>query len=233
MSLAARYHLRFAAAFVRGRLADAAECQTHPAIFSQPLDELSEKDCGQLFHLGENAGLRLHRFKRTQGLRRVQRVIGALRGISPESLLDIGTGRGVFLWPLLEAFPGLPITCIDRREHRAADLQAVAAGGVTQITARRMDVADLDFGENSFDVVTFLEVLEHIPAPSAALAEAVRVASRSIALSVPSREDDNPEHIHLFDRHRLREMFSAIGVKRVNFDEVPRHLIALAHVGPK
>jgi 2-polyprenyl-3-methyl-5-hydroxy-6-metoxy-1,4-benzoquinol methylase len=233
MSLAARYHLRFAAAFVRGRLADGAERQAHPVLFSPPLDELTDADREQLFHLGESAGLRLHRFKRTQGLRRVQRVLGALRGISPESLLDIGTGRGVFLWPLLEAFPGLPVTCIDRLKHRAAELQAVAAGGVTQLTVRRMDAADLDFDDQLFDVVTFLEVLEHIPAPSAALAEAVRVASRSVVLSVPSREDNNPEHIHRFDRHALREMFSAVGVERVNFDEVPRHLIALAHVGPK
>lgn len=231
MSLAARYHLHFAAAFVRGRLADATERQTHAALFWPPLGELSDEDCEQLFRLGETAGLKLHRFKRTQGLRRVQRVLGTLRGISPQSLLDIGTGRGVFLWPLLEEFPGLPITCIDRLEHRAADLQAVAVGGVTQLTVHEMDAADLDFDDSSFDVVTFLEVLEHIPAASAALGEAVRVASRSVLLSVPSREDDNPEHIHLFNRERLREMFAAAGAERVSFDEVPRHLIAVARVG--
>ncbi len=104
---------------------------------------------------------------------------------------------------------------------------------MTQLTVHATDAGDLDFDDHSIDVVTFLEVSEHRPVPSAALAEAVRVASRSVVLSVPSREDNNPEHIHLFNRHALREMFSAVGVERVHLDEVPRHLVALAHVGPK
>src|SRR5262245_9846679 len=91
--LAARYYLDLAAAFVRGRLTDAPDLP--------PAD---------LFLLGRRAGLRLHKFKRAAELPRVRRVLGLLRSLAPADLLDVGSGRGVFLWPLLDAFPHLPVT---------------------------------------------------------------------------------------------------------------------------
>lgn len=43
------------------------------------------------------AGLKLHRFKRTLDLPHVRAVLGVLRRLAPESLVDFGSGRGVFL----------------------------------------------------------------------------------------------------------------------------------------
>jgi hypothetical protein len=82
-----RYFTDLATAFVRGRL-------VHPNATIQD---------------GLNAGLRLHKFKVNSELPRVQRILGILRGLAPESLLDIGSGRGTFLWPLLAAFPELRV----------------------------------------------------------------------------------------------------------------------------
>jgi 2-polyprenyl-3-methyl-5-hydroxy-6-metoxy-1,4-benzoquinol methylase len=49
------------------------------------------------------------------------------------------------------------------------------------------------------DIVTLLEVLEHIPDVEKAVA-AVRMARKYVVVSVPSKEDNNPEHIHLLTK---------------------------------
>ena len=206
-----RYYLDIAAAFVRGR---------QPAAPPLP--------AAALLHHGLEAGLRLHKFKRTDSLPRVRRVLGILRGLAPADLLDVGSGRGAFLWPLLDALPWLPVLAIDLKPQRVADLHAVRAGGIERLTAARMDATRLALAGKCVDVVTFLEVLEHIPDAPRALAEAVRVARRFVVVSVPSKEDDNPEHIHLFDRPGLETLFRKAGAPRVRFDAVLNHLIAIA-----
>jgi SAM-dependent methyltransferase len=211
--LASRYYLDFACAFTRGKLPDAPEL---------PPEEL--------FRFGERSGLRLHKFKRSSLLPRVKRVFGLLHGLAPEHLLDVGSGRGVFLWPLLETFQSLGVFCIDRREDRVADIQAVRDGGISRLDASVMDATRLTLPEDAVDGVTLLEVLEHIPQPELAVEEAVRVARRFVAVSVPSKPDDNPEHIHLFDGDAIANLFRRAGVQRVSIDFVLNHLVALAMV---
>lgn len=208
-----RLYLDLAAAFVRGKM---------PTAPDLPSEELVRH--------GLQAGLRLHKFKRTSGLSRVRKVLGILRGLGPEDLLDIGSGRGVFLWPLLDAFPSLRVMAIDEDPQRVADLEAVAAGGIGRLTAGLMDATKLALPDRHVDVVTFLEVLEHISKPDKALAEAVRVARRFVVVSVPSKEDDNPQHIHLFTKDSLQGLFAAAGVQRVSFDAVLNHMIAVGKV---
>ena len=213
MSEPGRYFLDLAAACVRGSL---------PGVPPGPPEEL--------VRLGLAAGLRLHRFKRTADLPRVRRVLGVLHGLAPGDLLDVGSGRGVFLWPLLDAFPWLPVLAVDRDPRRLATVAAVARGGVARVTAAVMDATRLGLADDSADVVTILEVLEHLARPDRAAAEAVRVARRFVVASVPSHEDDNPEHIHLFDRTSLQSLFTAAGARRVSFDSVLNHLIVVARV---
>lgn len=210
-----RYFTALAAAFVRGRLLSLAR----------------ERDDALVIARGLEAGLRLHKFKRNTDLPRVRRVLGALQGIAPESLLDVGSGRGTFLWPLLDAFPTLPVTAIDQDPRRASDLGAVARGGIARRTAYAMNAEALLTEDASFDVVTLLEVLEHMPHPGRAVHHAVRTARRFVVATVPSKEDDNPEHIHLFDAASLGTLFSSAGAETVRFDYVRGHILAIARVG--
>jgi hypothetical protein len=45
---------------------------------------------------------------------------------------------------------------------------------------------------------------------------------------VPSKPDNNPEHIHLFDTATLERLLRSAGAGRVTFDHVPGHTIAVA-----
>lgn len=175
------------------------------------------------------AGLRLHRFKRTAELPRVRAVIGILRGLGATSLGDLGTGRGAFVWPLLDELPALTVVATDVLPHRVADLAAVARGGVTRLTALRTDAAALGLADASADVVTALEVLEHVADPAPVAREALRVARRAVIATVPAHADDNPEHLRLFDRASLAALWQGAGARRVTLDAVRGHLIAVAH----
>ncbi|HLM55894.1 MAG TPA: methyltransferase domain-containing protein [Pyrinomonadaceae bacterium] len=210
-----RYFTRLAAAFVRGRLGEAAARGLSDA---------------ELVAAGLAAGLRLHKFKRNAELPRVRRVLGILRGLQPATLLDVGSGRGTFLWPLLDAFPDLMVTAVDTDARRVADINAVRDGGVPNLRALRADAAALGVEDKSVDVLTALEVLEHLASPQRAAAEAMRVARGHVVASVPSKEDDNPEHIHLFDRRGFESLLLGAGARGVKVDFVLNHMIAVARV---
>jgi Methyltransferase domain len=222
------YFERLAAAFVRGKLQGDPAAKAHVELFARPLDQLADHELRALIQLGLAHDLRLHKFKRTMDLVRVRKVLGILRGLQPAELLDIGSGRGAFLWPLLDAFPSLPVTAVDLLERRVADIEAVRRGGVDQVRVFQADATALEFADGSFDVVALLEVLEHIPATALALAEVCRVARRALVLSVPSTLDDNPEHIHLFDQASLTARLREAGAGRVNVSYVHNHMIVVA-----
>ena len=207
------YYDRLVAAFIRGRL---------PNLVDLPAESL--------IHKGIENGLRLHKFKRNSELPRVHKVLGILRGIQPASLLDIGSGRGTFLWPMLDSFEYLSTTSAELNEIRALDINAVRRGGVTNLTSVRMDAGKLGFADGAFDVVTALEVFEHMTTPEHAIAEAIRVARRFVLISVPSHEDSNPEHIHLFTKAKLEQMLASAGAGIVKVEYVLNHMIAVAGV---
>ena len=91
-----RYYTELAAAFVQGKLG---------AMMHLSPDEIIQQ--------GLAAELRLHKFKRNAELPRVRKALGMLRGLAPKTLLDVGSGRGTFLFLLLNEFPGMPITSIE------------------------------------------------------------------------------------------------------------------------
>ena len=186
----------------------------------------------RIIDAGQAAGLKLYPFKAgTQTLARARRVLGFLRSIQFETMLDVGSGRGVFLIPFMREFPWVSVTALDLLEKRIDFLSELADGGFPQLRAERLDVCEQPFPADSFDVVTMLEVLEHIPQVDRAVVAAVRMARQHVVVSVPSKPDDNPEHIHLLTRDRLTELFGAAGCTRLNFDGVEGHLFMVATIG--
>ncbi len=206
-----RYYTQLAAAFVRGRL------HRH---------DLGDEE---LIALGRERGLRLHRFKRSE-LPRVRKVIGILKGLRPAELLDVGSGRGTFLWPLLDAVPELPVTAIDLAFFRARDLGAARAGGVARLRPSCQSVLALGFADRAFDTVAALEVLEHLETPEIAARELLRVARRFLVASVPSKPDDNPQHVQCFSRDAFRDLFLRAGARAVDIDHVLNHRVAVVRV---
>lgn len=222
---AGRYDVAMMAAFVRGTLKGSGP------LFEAPLERLTEADCLRLLELGKEAGLKTHCFKRHEALPRVRAVMGFLRGVQPQSLLDVGSGRGVFLFPFMREFPRVPVTSLDLLDRRVALLAAIHDGGVDNLTALKADVCTWDAPDGAFDVVTLLEVLEHIPDVGAAVKNAVRLARRYVVVTVPSKPDDNPEHIHLLTKPALTALFGAAGCEDLRFDGVPGHLFMVAKKG--
>ena len=223
--LAERYDIRMMAAYIRGAIRGSGP------LFEAPLESLTEGDCLCLLEMGRQRELKTHYFKRHEALPRVKAVLGFLRGVRPESLLDVGSGRGAFLFPFIREFPQVPVTSLDILDRRVALLNAVHDGGVDNLTALNASICDWDAPDGSFDVVTLLEVLEHIPDVQAAVNNAVRLARRYAVITVPSKPDHNPEHIHLLTKPVLTELFHSAGCDDLRFDGVPGHLYMVAKVG--
>lgn len=183
----------------------------------------------------ENAPeMKMHYFKQKEDLPRVQVVLGFLQGIVPagqcRSLLDVGSGRGVFLFPLLRDFPDLEVTSLDILPHRHELMQCLREGGICNLTPVLSDIREWDAEDKSFDVVTMLEVMEHIPDTEAVVRNAVRLARNYIIVSVPSKPDDTPEQIHLFSNEDLQELFLKHGCKKVKFMSVTNHRVMVAYL---
>lgn len=225
-----RYYAELAAAYVRG-MARRMGLAIQAELLDKPLEALSESEVELLLDAGRDAALKLYHFKLREELPRVRKVMGFLKGIQPESLLDVGSGRGAFLFPFLREFPQTEVTSLDLLPHRVAFLEALREGGVDRLTALRQDICTWDRPDRSFDVVALLEVLEHIPDVEAAVRAAVRLARRYVVVTVPSKPDDNPEHIHLLTKDRLTELFAGAGCEKLRFDGVNGHLFMVSQIG--
>ena len=87
-----------------------------------------------------------------------------------------------------------------------------------------------DAPDKLFDVVTMLEVMEHIPDTEALVRNAVRLAKNYVIVSVPSKPDENPEHIHLFTNEDMEELFLKNGCRKVKFMSVTNHRVMIAYI---
>jgi 2-polyprenyl-3-methyl-5-hydroxy-6-metoxy-1,4-benzoquinol methylase len=148
-------------------------------------------------------------------LPRIIKVLGMLRSINPNSILDVGSGRGRALWPMLYTLPNTSFLCVDKNEWRCEVINAVHNGGVKNVQAVCKNILDLTYEDNQFDVVTALEVMEHIPLVSEALYQIMKLAKRFVIITVPSKPDNNPEHVHYFNRKYFINLVKEITVKNI------------------
>jgi SAM-dependent methyltransferase len=157
---------------------------------------------------------------------RLLRELRAATGSTEGTWVDVGIGEGLAL-EAMQARAGSLIGVEYRRDKLATALQRLPnARGV------RADAGMLPFTDRSADIVTCLEVLEHLGAPERAVEELARVCRGQCVVSVPwepffrlgnlCRGKDarhwgnNPEHVQHFRpsslRHLLRRSFGDVSV---------------------
>ena len=226
-----RYDMAAACAWILGHARNTGVPALPERLRLKTAGECTQEELAQIMAGGQEAGLKLYPFKQsTQVLQRTKRTLGFLHSVSFETMLDVGSGRGVFLIPFMKEFPWVRVTSLDLLEKRVTFLNELSDGGFRQLRAEQKDICVQPYPDGSFDVVTMLEVLEHIPAVEKAVASAVRMAKQYVVVTVPSKPDNNPEHIHLLTKEKLTGMFHEAGCARLHFDGVEGHLFLVAAV---
>ena len=227
-----RYDIRTAVAWILGHARNTGIPVLPENLLKRTASECTEGELLQIFCAGKAAGLKLYPFKSgTQVLARTRRTLGFLHSISFKNILDVGSGRGVFLIPFMKEFPDVKVTSIDILEKRITFLNELADGGFPNMRAEQKNICDKPFQDNAFDVVTMLEVLEHIPDVEKAINAAIKIAKKFVVVTVPSKPDNNPEHIHLLIKDKLTRMLKAAGCEKLHFDGVEGHLFMVAAIG--
>lgn len=128
--------------------------------------------------------------------------------LTGESLLDVGCGNGAYTMPMARRFDRVEAIDVVKghlEEFRAADPAA-------NITVRLLDAADLDYPDATFDVVTMIEVLEHVADVPATLRQVERTLKPggALVLTVPNR-------LHPFETHALRVRGRMVEPRRFPF----------------
>lgn len=105
--------------------------------------------------------------------RRVKVLVEELGALIPQdaAILDVGTGDGQIAKMIAERQPGTTVEGIDIMER-----------DVTHIPVTLFDGTQMPFDDDSFDVVTFVDVLHHTDDPQVLITEAARVARKAVII---------------------------------------------------
>lgn len=122
-----------------------------------------------------------------------------------ELLLDVGTGAGQFVNMLAASGKFGSVGALDRVRY------AKYREFHDTITRYDASVAELPFDDDHFDVVTCMEVLEHVPDDVfvRGIAELRRVCKHQLVMSVPfeEREPISKGHLRRFEPADIAELF--------------------------
>ncbi len=152
-----------------------------------------------------------------------QKITGLIQQTGASRLFDAGCGEGFGLEHFQRQHPQLAIAggdySISAMQWGQKNLNFIAP--LINIDIHRLPVAD-----NSFPLVTCLEVLEHLPDSSVGLRELVRVSSEYILCSVPHEPwfrganflrgkhmaafGNDPEHLHNYTGRSFRHMAGSV-----------------------
>lgn len=144
------------------------------------------------------------------------RWMGTLQGVlgTPTgTVVDVGIGEGFALERMFPA--GTEVVGLEYRHDKAL----VASRKLTAASVVRGDAGVLPFPDRSADLVTSIEVLEHLPGYEQAVAEMARITRGRLVVSVPwepwfrlgnlgrgknvKRMGNDPEHVGFFTPKRL------------------------------
>ena len=101
---------------------------------------------------------------------------------SPNTILDVGCGEGFMIRNIKDILPSCNIIGIDISNNALA----MAKKKCPDVDLRIGNATELQFEDESFDLVICSEVLEHIKTPEVTLSELCRVSANNILLSVPN-----------------------------------------------
>lgn len=169
-------------------------------------------DWKKYYEAEESAGIRDHpkeelRFKATFGLLRQEF----------ESVLDVGCGEGYWLEYMSKRVPKVEGAGIELAANRAER----ARNRLPHFNIIQGSATELPFPDNSFDLVTCLEVLEHVPDWHAVMKELIRVSRKTVLVTVPYRQAVSYEicvhchkqtpkagHLHSFDEKSFADLLT-------------------------
>lgn len=146
---------------------------------------------------------------------RLQGVLGTPTG----TVVDVGVGEG---FALERMFPAMtPAIALEYRHDKAV----VASQKLAAVSVIRGDAGVLPFPDGSADLVTSIEVLEHLPGFEQAVSEMARICRGRLVVSVPwepwfrlgnlgrgkniKRLGNDPEHVQAFTPARLERALGA------------------------
>ena len=110
----------------------------------------------------------------------LQFMISAASHLGIQSILDVGSGTGRVLSELKAALPGVRIVGIEP----SPELRKIGnSKGLSEAQLIDGDAMNLPFGDGTFDLVCEFAVLHHIPLPSKAISEMLRVSRKAIFIS--------------------------------------------------
>lgn len=150
---------------------------------------------------------------------KLTQIVGPIKG----TVIDVGIGEGLCLDRLMASAaaagtldPGARFVGIEYRFDKAA-----VSCRLDRVDVAVADAGMLPFPTGSADLVTCIEVLEHLPAVEQAVAELARVCRERCIVSVPyepwfklgnlgrgkniRRLGNDPEHLHAFSPGKLRQ----------------------------
>jgi len=134
-------------------------------------------------------------------------ILRIIKPLKKGSILDVGCGEGFMLDFFAKNNLAKHLEGIDLSK------EAIELGkfNFPSLKLKQENIYSLPYSNNSFDLVTSAEVLEHLEDPQKALSEITRVSNRYILLSVPNEP-----------LYRLSRLFSGINIKKLG--DHPEHI---------
>lgn len=158
---------------------------------------------------------------------------------SGQSILDVGTGTGILIPPLLKAVgPTGHVTAVDYAE-KMVEICNLKYAGVSNVCVAVQRVENLDFPSEFFDAVTCFGLFPHLEDKDAALAQLNRVlkpggkliiahALSGTELKAHHRNALVVSHDALPDRTEMRRLLMQAGFTGIHITDEPGCYVCLS-----